>query len=355
MGGKRTIRGCKSKVADRRSENEFARDSKHRVENMSLDKVDQLIKELEAIKNYDKVKKERDEAVTRIAEQQAELALKEKSITRALEEQKTMKQKLNEKEDRIKALENEIKTKDDESQKLKSQDEELKARAKELEELKATTEGKALKDAEIAFLRAKEEETKREAEKLFQDMKKSWGSSEKPKEVLNEAIRWLKLTVEGLARPGSALFLKEVVEAGLPEKVEEILRSEVQRRLDVEFTSRVEARAQQVADEKLNYLKSVEWPAWQQTNVMPKIIELESKILTGAIRALRGPWKITCERCGSQQSVELTAEGVRGLLAQGHVLIDCTNPNCTDAVLFRTVRHKIRVQCKDLIEGLLKI
>jgi len=56
-------------------------------------------------------------------------------------------------------------------------------RISELEGLKVIAEDKTLKEAKEAFLKAREEEIKMEAENLFNGMKTEWEKNVKPKEV----------------------------------------------------------------------------------------------------------------------------------------------------------------------------
>jgi len=83
---------------------------------------------------------------------------------------------------------------------------------------------------------------------------------------------------------------------------------------------------------------------WYSIYVEPRIRELESKATSNAMSMLRGPWYVTCDKCGTRLRVELPAEGIESLLRTGNVMIECANPNC---------RHKIEIHLRDLIKGYL--
>jgi len=62
---------------------------------------------------------------------------------------------------------------------------------------------------------------------------------------------------------------------------------------------------------------------------------------------LRGPWTITCDKCGTRFQLQLTVEGVENLVRYGEIVAECVNPNCIDWFW----RHKIRITLRDLISA----
>jgi rubrerythrin len=243
-----------------------------------------------------------------------------------------------------------VRIRDEKIKKLEEELNNLVSRVRELEEIKTLTEGRTLKEAEELLLKAKEGEVKRLAKELFNQWKSEWERRDKPKEVLNEAIKQLKHIIEQLSKPGPRTFTKEAVDFGLPEKVEEILNLEVSKRINTEFLRRVEEESERKANEKLEKLKSTEWLRWYKVVVEPRILQLESQIRYNAIKTLEGPWIITCDKCGTKFQVVLPTEGVEELLRGGSLMIECQNPNCIDSMLFFSSRHKIKVTLKELIE-----
>lgn len=324
---------------------------------MSLEKIDQYMRELEAIKYYDEVKKEMAEALSRIDKLekdhevetdellQAKSRLEER-LDKFSEEKKDLKNRLGEKEKEIDSLREAFKVKDEESRRIKLEANVLKNRVGELEELKVAVEGKTLGEAEKVFLEAKKEEVRRKAEERFNSMKAEWVKSEKPNEVLNNAVEWLRNVIENLGKPGPRIFLKELEDVGLPAKVEGLIKSEVDKRLDIEFERKVEEESSRKASVKLEQMVSTDWPNWFNVKVEPRARELEAKIITNAFALLKGPWFITCDRCDTEQSVELTSQGIEELLRSRYVKVECVNPNCTN-----WGRHKINVALEVLISN----
>jgi hypothetical protein len=70
--------------------------------------------------------------------------------------------------------------------------------------------------------------------------------------------------------------------------------------------------------------------------VEPRIKEPEDKISMNAIKLLKGPWSITCNQCGGEQSIEFAHQRIESLLRSGYVEVECENPNCRLLTLFET-------------------
>jgi len=151
------------------------------------------------------------------------------------------------------------------------------------------------------------------------------------------------MILEQRGKPGLHLIPVEIVEAGLPEKVEEIIDLEVKKRLDLEFQRRVDEESDRRASIKLKHMVDVEWPAWCKENIEPKIIG-------NAIKLIAGPWNIRCDKCGTTQQVGFTPQGVESLLRNGYVDVECQNPSCVDWIW----RHKIRVSLSSLIKAIME-
>ena len=117
------------------------------------------------------------------------------------------------------------------------------------------------------------------------------------------------------------------------------------------FTMRVEKESESKASVKLKQKVSVAWPNWLMYNVEPKIRTIEEAINTNALSLLKGPWNITCDKCGTTESKEITPEGIEILLRKGYVETECVNPSCIDSILFSKLRHKIKVSLHDLISA----
>jgi predicted RNase H-like nuclease (RuvC/YqgF family) len=308
---------------------------------MSFERIDQYIRELEAIKNYDRVKAERNSLLTRVEELEASLSSERRRVEELLQANKNLKEQVKAKTGEAESLRSELKARDERIGELEREVQRLSSRIEELEGLKALAEGKTLKEAEEAFLKAKENEVREEAGRLFARMRIEWEKGEKPREVFKEAVDMLRLIIEQRGRP--APIPVELVKAGLPEKVEEIIDLEVKKRLDLEFQRRVDEESDRRASIKLKHMVDVEWPAWCKENIEPKIIG-------NAIKLIAGPWNIRCDKCGTTQQVGFTPQGVESLLRNGYVDVECQNPSCVDWIW----RHKIRVSLSSLIKAIME-
>jgi len=151
---------------------------------MSLKKAEQHLKELEAIKYYDTVKLERDNLSKEVEGLKAELSNREPKVKELSQINEDSEKKIAERDKRIESLGNELKIKDANIKQSEEGVKQNEVRISELEGLKAIAEGKALKEAKEAFLKAREEEIMMEAENLFSGMKTEWEKNVKPKEVL---------------------------------------------------------------------------------------------------------------------------------------------------------------------------
>ena len=314
---------------------------------MSLDKIDQYIMELQAIKDYDNVREEKADALKKVEMLENQLSAEKDKVQTLSNEVEELRRKQREKEEETKSSRQTLKVKDDETRKIIQEANDFKKRIAELEGLEAMVEGKTLSDAETSFLKAKEEEVSRKADALFQKMKLDWQRSSKLGEVRNDAIRLLKLIIGSIGKAKRVLVQKEVTDSGIYRDVVEFLNSEVQRRIDDEFKRRVESASEYKANEKLEALKSVEWPAWYKMNVEPKIGELESMIRTQILDLMVGIWNIRCDKCGTEQSMQLSPFGIEKLLSEGKILFECFEPGCKD--MFG--RHCIMVQLRSLIQA----
>ncbi len=66
-------------------------------------------------------------------------------------------------------------------------------------------------------------------------------------------------------------FHEEIIDAGVPNGIMKILDTEVNRRMDSEFLKRVEKESDKKAQIQLKNLKSVEWPNFAATRILPRI------------------------------------------------------------------------------------
>ena len=300
--------------------------------------MDQYIGQLEAVKNFDQV-----------MEVNFQLTLTNKKLTRkqrkVSKKNSALKKSLYEMEEELKGLRGEIKVKIEGLQKKEFETTRLENRVDELENLRTIVDGMTFREAEKALLKAMEDEVDTRAHESFKEMKTKWDTSDKPKEVFNEAVNQIEIIIKTFRKPGPQYFLTELVDKELPKKVEEIITSDVDKRFDEEFQKQVESKSDEKAREKLEFLKNVEWPQWFKANIDPNVRGLEKKIVDNALSQLKGPWTIHCGKCNEQQNVVFTSREVADLMMKNYVVIDCQNPDCIS--LFR--RHRMRLTLETLL------
>jgi hypothetical protein len=291
---------------------------------MTLVRIAQHVRDLEAITRYEPVLQERDEALSRqktFAEELSRTRIEYDDKVRKLTSQnKALGSTIQDKENKIGSL----------SKSLEDKDKELKAtqqviinttaqstiqanRIRELESLKVMADGKTLGDVEQATIKAREQEIERRAQQKAGMTVQSWRTTQKQGEVEDEAIRQLGLVLDLM--DGHRTTLPVTL---LPLKVRHVLDREIERR---------------------------QWPLWLEKNVEPKAADLEAKFNQNVFTALKGAWQWTCDKCNAPFEVEFTTENVELLLQSGSIRVLCLNPNCND--LFG--RHSIKMTLRDLI------
>ena len=280
---------------------------------MSIDTVERYLQELEAIKNYPQVKREKEKLFQKAEELKVSLdnALKEVSS-------------------------------------LKSSRANLYGAEMTLEE------------ARLDFIRVQDAEVEKRAADRFEKLKADYESKmpqlvyQKLRDILKqprlpEEIAKL-IDTEAKKKADAILHDQNNWPEWFKKFHEEEVKKKVNAGLNEEFNARVETAAVARARQRLNELTSTEWPAWYQANVEPRIIELETKINTGALQLLIGPWGFTCDQCGTSSNAELTAGEIEQLLRTGQIKVACANPDCEDHSLFSTRRHTFQVSLYNLIE-----
>lgn len=307
-----------------------------------MEKIEQYVKELEAVKHYDQVKRERYVLARKVESLEAEVS----ELKKSLAAKRSLTRKLKE----------ELKQKANETEELNKNVKKLSSETLSLREVTRIVGDKKLTLPQLRELvtRVKAEEIQVEAGKVFAEFKSSWEKKEKPKEVFRASCDALAEIIEHLKKPKPHYFSKELGDLGLPTKVEKMLKADVDKRITNEFLRRVEAESDKKASEKLEALKNIEWPRWYSSNVQPKIAQLESLILGNVFKMLQEPRPITCDKCGMRfGDFELTSNGIDDLIRTGYVEIECQNTDCTDSFLFSTWRHKIKISLSDLISNYL--
>jgi len=280
---------------------------------MSIETIERYLQELEAIKNYPQVKREKEELAHKIEELKVSLdnALKEASSLKSLE---------------------------------------AKLDGAEM----------TLEEARLDFIRAQDAEVERRAAGSFEKFKADYESTmpqlvyQRLRDILKQPW-WpeeIAKLIDTEAKKKADAVLRD--QNSWPEWFKQLYQEEVKKKvsagLNQEFDARVETAAMAKAKQRLKELTSTEWPTWYRTNVEPKVLELRNKITANALQLLKGPWVFTCDRCGTSSNAELTAGEIEQLLKTGQIKVACANPECEDHSLFSTRRHTFQVSLRDLIE-----
>lgn len=327
---------------------------------VASEKFKKYFEEIEALKNYDRVKKERN----KLAEENSGLNDRISELEGNVERQSNEINDLNSRlegetkgrEDVEKKLKSESKRADDLGEKLKSTSEELNR----LESYKVEfVDGKlTFKETKEALIKAHNDEIEKRSNEKFQELKSDYEA--KMPQLIYERL------LEVLKKPLWPVEIANAIGTKADEKAEGVLRNRgewpgwflkyyleevsvrVNRMLDDAFNARVDKGSQEIAVRKLEKLKSQAWPEWFSRNVKPAIDK-------NVFKALKGLWTgWTCDKCGTEFAFTLTEHNIGELLKNGEIEFPCPNSNCVDYGLlgWRSSRHRIKIPLESLIARL---
>jgi hypothetical protein len=349
-----------------------------------LGKIDQQLMHIEAIKDYDPVKAERDEVKKERDDLKGKLAESFKTINRYKESTRTLEQQLREEKEKVENLARYNKVLTARVQKLEGIEmaffeEDKRGPASGMGDAARSVTGRhgediagrgdegsgterqpssssppqprviKLAEAESRFLKAKEEDIKRRAEEQLNSIKHEWEGIEKPKlvrEAAAQAVRdiveyiiidraqTVEKGVDGIASLPSQSISSEqqpptpsspaMRDQELYTKVRSILDNGVRQGLDYEFERRVEAKSQNRAEEKFAQLVNTELPNYYNQTILPLANELKQIIAGNVFNSLTGPWTITCKMCGAgHRSRALSPEEVETLISTKTLEFQC--------------------------------
>jgi hypothetical protein len=269
---------------------------------MSLEAIDRYLSELNAVKNYDNVIRERDTERSRAAALEKKLEKSDKTIS-------------------------------------------------DLESTRSfLPTGKTLGEARSEFLASKEEEIAKRVDVKFERLRSEWEKTAKPDEVKKAALGMLASVLTSMSGTHE-YYESEIEKSGLPDQVKSAIEGQVRNRMDQEFEKRVDEKANKKAQDRLDELIDSEWPKFLAEKVTPKAEALEQGISENLFRILASTtWTVTCDKCGTAQGRRLAAAEVSALLERRALEIQCSNPECTDWPLGR---HRFSVTLSNLILGLI--
>lgn len=267
------------------------------------------VKELEALKKYDEVK--------RLDQEVSELKA---SLSEVQGERDKLKQELLV---NMKAKEEACRLREA----LSRAEEELSM----LKEAKVFLKGGdlTLEEAVHEFLKGRETEIKAKVERELEGLRKNF-----------------EARVPGLVyRKLLAILKKSDLPAEIAQVIEEKVEEKMQNRLDDEFEHRVNEKA-------LGRLQELKWTEWLPF-IEAEVSSLGSSLKT-LVAELQGTWQLTCDRCQSRVSVEIGPREIAALL-KGAQVAEC--PRCRDFNLPPTpaiTLHKIHGSALgDLLEAYL--
>jgi hypothetical protein len=349
-----------------------------------IEKIDQQLMHIEAIKKYDPVKAERDELKKERDNLRGKLAEAHNTISRYKESTRRLDQQVREEKEKVDNLAryNKVLTArveklegvetaffeedkggpasgmrgDDAARSLTGRHgEDIAGRGDEGSGTERPPSSSPppqprviinLAEAERRFLKAKEEDIKRRAEEQLNSIKHEWERIEKPKLVTDAAAKALRDVVEHIfdsspaakaaggnpSLPSPSISPEQRPPPSSPAmwdqelytKVRSIVDNGVRQGLDYEFERRVEAESQNRAEEKFEQIVNTEWQNYYNQNILPLANELEGMILGNVFNFLAGPWTITCKNCRAvHRSRALSPEEVETLISTKTLEFQC--------------------------------
>ncbi len=309
---------------------------------MSFESVEKYIRDLEALKQYPEVKRERGA----LAEENAVLKDKVAGLEKEVVD---VKVEFARESERRKAAGDGLEVKASLAEKLEAElggvSEELKA-LKDFEIKSTGGRNLTLEQAREEFLKAQESEIERRANEKFEVLKADL-ETKMPGLVHDKLVETL----------GKQPWPKEIagaIESKAGQMASEILRDKERWPSWFKEFYLKEVKAGISTGLNIEFERGVEKGATERAG---KLSDLEAKIKVNAIRALEGPWRgIKCDRCGVERGAfKLTEDGISDMLTMEYIELECINPHCEDLPAFRgRRRHKIRISIRDLIAAYIR-
>ena len=298
-----------------------------------FESMERYTKELEALKNYAQIKKERDS----LAEETAGLKDKVVQLQAQLESEVSVKKRLSLQLSNSEAKVRELSMRLDEARKELSSLQDFKVKLPEGAVLN-------LDEMKTRFLEAEEDEIEKKAKARLADLEKGL-RSQIPALVHKRLIEVLKLPtwppeIEKVINSRARQIADESLQdrekwpdwfkEHYLDEVEELVR----KQLDSEFVSRVRVEA----EKRLDAMKAGEWKEYTADKARQLAVDLK-----GLVRELQGTWWFSCDRCNRRLALEINPPEIGVLLRGGVVDVVCTA--CSDPATFpfilSTIPHKV--------------
>lgn len=298
-----------------------------------LNNLERYTQELEAVKNYAKIKEERDSSLKENAQLKDQLNRTEVQLRNKISEIEQLSLQLDKSEAAVKELSVSL----DETRKELSSLRDFRMKLPKDTVL-------SLDETKTHFLKAQEKEIESRVEARLVELEKEL-RSQMPAMVRQKSLELIK-------QPELSLEIKEVIDSRAKEVADDCLRDKdrwpdwfkenyfnavnelVSRKLDTEFERRVRVEA----EKRLEQLKAGEWKEYAAAKARAL-----STGLKGLLGELQGSWCFTCDRCGRNLAIDLRASDIAPLLGGQTINITCTT--CLDPAVFpfilSTVQHKV--------------
>jgi hypothetical protein len=291
--------------------------------------LEKHIKQLEALRRYPRVKRERDSLAMEVVQ------LKEKVAV--LESELSTQKELSSASSKRQAEINELAGK-------------LAEAGKELTSLRdfkvnlSDCAGLTLDEVRAQLLYAEEDEVDRKVKERLRKLRKN---------IQGRTPRLVhKRLIQVLESPGWPPEIVRVINNTARQITDDILRAtdqwpdwfksyyldDVKASVNHHLNTEFEARVQAEAEKRLELMKSGEWKEYAGSKA-----RAISSSLKDLLKELGGKWWFTCDRCGRRLSIDLSPSDL-GLLLGGE-MIDITCTTCLDPAplpfILSTVQHKV--------------
>jgi chromosome segregation ATPase len=307
---------------------------------MSLEAIERYIHEIEALKDYPRVKGERDGLAQEV------LLLKNK-VSQFQDQVSALKEKLHDETSRNKKLNEEFRSKQAEVRGLQL---ELDKTQNELSSLKGLkikfAEGRelTLEEARSDFIRTREAEIERRANRKFKTLAADYEA--KMPGLINQRL------VEILEGPAWPAEIAEVVNAKAEERANDVLQNrekwpesfkcyyldQMKESVGLELDAEFETGVRQEAERQLEAMKASQWREYAAGKARALATSLKDMV-----KELQGTWRFTCDRCDRRLVLEIGPSEIASLL-RGEtidvVCITCSDPAPLPFIL-STVPHRV--------------
>jgi len=308
---------------------------------MRYPKIDELIKQTEAVKKYPQVKKELEECMESNKNFFAQLEEQKRKV-RELERKLGDPSELQFLNMRVETLEDQLKACGEKVNKSNEANETLQGQLGKLGRLKVSVEGKTLLEVEAAMIKAQDKEIETRVTDRLKIVTAKWEKEEKPKELRETAVRVIGEVIESLTKSGVALLNRDASAAKLPRLVTEYLESEVKRRMNDNIKKAIESEAHEISRAEVARLKTEEWPRFKLENIEPMVQSIISELKAGILRLLSEPLEMECTSCGTEWKNVFNSNNIDELSRKGETTVFCPNESC---------RSQLRMRLSQMIEA----